>query len=197
MRRGTVSRTGTSYGRHNVEKSNPSEGPKSRTGGKSPRPRGATAESGGTPAKMPQSRPPPLPPQTVADLSQLTNDELDVRAAHRLAGGVACQTAAEIGQGFVDQRVVTYAGDKGQPPSAHTADGRWSPTRDPTLAAQLEEEILRQRRQEAYVDALARLLGPPPNGHPALGDPAVLFSLIHASPRFRTIAALMASRVPA
>src|SRR3954452_17493005 len=123
-------------------------------------------------------------------LRRLSNDALDVKAALRLAGGVACQTPTEISKGFIGNKVVTYAGTAGQPPAAHTADGRWSPTRDHALAARLEEEIHRRGLDELYVRVLAELTPPPaPNGSaPAAG--AELFGLIHAGPRLRTIAAL-------
>jgi hypothetical protein len=124
-------------------------------------------------------------------LRQLTNDALDVRAALRLAGGVACDTATQISQGFIDDKVVTYGGTNGQPPAAHTADGRWSPTRDHALAARLEDEIRRRGLEADYVHILARLTPPATSGTAAPG-PSELFGLIHAAPRLRTIAALAA-----
>jgi hypothetical protein len=124
-------------------------------------------------------------------LRRLTNDALDVRAALRLAGGVACETPIEISQGFIDDKVVTYAGAAGQPPAAHTADGRWSPTRDHALAARLEEEIRRRGLEAEYVHILARLTPPSASGTAAAGA-SELFGLVHAGPRLRTIAALAA-----
>lgn len=168
-----------------MEKPNPADSPKPRPAGRGGRVRGASAESTGTP-------PPQGTPETLEELSQLPNDALDVRAALQFAGGVACETTAEIGQGFVDRKVVTYAAAAGQPPAAHTEDGRWSPSRDPTLAAQLEEAIRRRGLQETYVRALKRLVGRPSEGRPAPTGTSELFGLIHASPRLRTIAALAA-----
>lgn len=124
-------------------------------------------------------------------LRRLTNDALDVRAALRLAGGIACDTTIQISQGFKKNKVVTYGGPGGQPPAAHTADGRWSPTRDHTLAAWLEEEIRRRGFQAEYVRILVRLTPPPTNGD-ATVDGSDLFGLVHAGPRLRTIAALAA-----
>ena len=40
-------------------------------------------------------------------LRRLPNDALDVRAALRLAGGVACETTTQISQGFIDNKIVT------------------------------------------------------------------------------------------
>lgn len=124
-------------------------------------------------------------------LRRLSNDALDVRAALRLADGVACDTTTQISQGFIDDKVVTYGGREGQAPAAHTADGRWSPTRDHALAAKLEDEIRRRGLQEEYVRILACLTPRGANGtDPACGPE--LFGLIHAGPRLRTIAALAA-----
>src|SRR5204862_2876258 len=103
-------------------------------------------------------------------LRQLANDALDVRAALRLAGGVACETTIQISQGFIDHKIVTYAGSGGQPPAAHTADGRWSPTRDHALAARREEEIRRRGLEAVYVHYLAWLTPPPHTGTPPHGD---------------------------
>jgi hypothetical protein len=167
-----------------MEKPDPADFPKTGPAGRGGRMRGPRAESARPAAQG--------TPETLDELSQLPNDALDVRAALRLAGGVACATTVEIGQGFVDRKVVIYAAAAGQPPAAHTEDGRWSPSRDPTLAAQLEELIRRRGLQEAYVLALTRLIGRPSEGRPAPAGTSELFALIHANPRLRTIAALAA-----
>src|SRR3954468_6128812 len=98
---------------------------------------------------------------TATDLRRLSNDELDTLAALRLGGGVACESAAQVGQGFVDRRVVVYAGADRRGggrtaggAGAPAADGLWSPTRDGPAAFALEREVRRRGLEAAYVAAL-------------------------------------------
>lgn len=136
---------------------------------------------------------------TANDLRQLSNDELDTLAALRLGGGVACETAAQVGRGFVDGRVVVYPGADRRY-GAHTADGLWSPTRDGAAAYALEREVRRRGLEAAYVAALADLAAPAGGAGGGPGgelprDARGLFALVHASPRNRTIAVLVATGV--
>lgn len=131
-------------------------------------------------------------PANLEALRQQPNDELDALAALVLEGAVLGNSAAQTAQAFADGKIVVSR-TTGSPPQVQTADNRWSPTRDIAVAMKLENSIRRRGLQDRYVEALKELTGQSqPSSVAATGEGADLFTLINATPRQRTLAAIIA-----